>query len=284
MISGLVNEHALTRSVRDSAALLDATAGPDLGDPYQAPRKERPFLEEVGLSPGRLKIGFLTSVPEGWLEATELHPDCADAVKDAAQLCSDLGHVVEEIPRGELRQPGLAGVFNEMFSSFVGHTVAYWERELGRKIDQQALEPVTWSMYQAALKRTGADYLVAVEASQRFSRKIARWFHDGAYDVLLSPTMRIPPAKVGTLAWPPADLPTWRETVLSFGAFSYAFNLTGQPAASVPLFWNRDGIPIGTQFAGRFADEATLFRLAAQLERDRPWAYRRPRIHASALP
>ena len=284
MISGLVHEHAVTRSVRDSAALLDATSGPDIGDPYHAPHKERPFLEEVGQSPGRLKIGFISRVPDGWFETTEVHPDCADAVKDAAHLCSSLGHRVEEVPGGELRQPGLPRAFNHMFSCYLGHAVAYWERELGRKIDQQELEPVTWNMYQAGLKGTGADYLVTVEEIQRFSRKIARWFHDGKYDVLLSPTMRIPPTRLGELDWPPADFPKWRETVLSFGAFAYAFNLTGQPAASVPLFWNRDGIPIGAQFVGRFGDEATLFRLAAQLERERPWAHRRPRIHAAALP
>ena len=278
---GIVCEHAVTRTVRDSAALLNATSGPDLGDPYYAPPMERPFLKEVQRDAGRLKIGLLTSVPEGWNEETALHPDCKAAVKDAAQLCQDLGHTVEEVSAVQLSQPDLPQTFVLIFSCFVGHVVAYWERELGKKIRQDELEPSTWALYQDSLKTTGAAYLVAQEELQRFSRKIASWYHTGNYDVLLSPTMRIPPTKIGSFQSSPDDPMKWIRIALSFVAFTRTQNITGQPAMSVPLYWNEDNIPIGVQFAGRFGGEATLFRLAAQLEQARPWADKRPPIHCS---
>lgn len=279
--SGLVHEHAVTHTVRDSAALLDATSGPDLGDPYYAPPKERPYLEEVGREAGRLKIGLLTSIPEGWHDQTQLHPDCESAVKDAAQLCQSLGHIIEEISSDQLAHPNLAVTFGQVFSCWTGHVIAYWEKELGRKIRQDELEPVTWASYQAGLKRTGADYLVALEELQRFSRKIAHWYNEGSYDLLLSPTMRIPPTNVGAFQPTPDDPMKWLEVTNSFVAFTRIQNMTGQPAMSIPLFWNDDNIPIGVQFAGRFGDEATLFLLAAQLEQARPWADRKPPIHCS---
>jgi amidase len=280
--SGIIHEHGVTRTVRDSAALLDVTSGPDVGDPYYAPPRERPFLEEVGREVGHLKIGFLTSIPKGWHEEeTKLHSDCESAVKDAARLCESLGHFVEEIAPDQLSHPNIAVTFGYIFSCFVGHVVAYWEKELGKKIKQDELEPVTWGRYQACFKRTGADYLVAVEEIQRFSRKIARWYHEGGYDLLLSPTMTIPPTKLGAFQPTPDDPMKWLGVTLSFVAFTRIQNMTGQPAMSVPLFWNEDNIPIGVQFAGRFGDEATLFRLAAQLEQARPWGDRRPPIHCS---
>lgn len=280
MGTGIIHEHAVTRSVRDSAALLDVTSGPDLGDPYYAPPKERPFLEEVGRETGCLKIGFLTSIPEGWHEEKiQLHPDCERAVKDAARLCENLGHIVEEIAPNQLSHPNIGMTFGRIFSCFVGHVVAYWEKELGKKLKQDELEPVTWSTYQACFKRTGADYLVAVEEMQRFSRKIAHWYHEGSYDLLLSPTMGIPPTKLGAFHPTPNDPMKWLWVTLSFVAFTRIQNMTGQPAMSVPLFWNEDNIPIGVQFAGRFGDEATLFLLAAQLEQARPWGDRNPPIH-----
>jgi len=281
--SGIVHEHAVTRTVRDSAALLDVTSGPDLGDPYYAPPKERPFLEEVGRDVGRLKIGFLTSIPEGWNEETQLHPDCERAVRDTAELCESLGHIVEEIPSYQLSHPQIPELFGYVFSCYVGQAIAYWERELGRKIGQEELEPITWGRYEAGVGRSGSDYLVTVEEIQRCSRKIARWYHDGGYDLLLSPTMRIPPTKLGAFESTPEDPMKWLGVALSFVAFTRIQNITGQPAMSVPLFWNEGNIPIGVQFAARFGDEATLFRLAVQLEQARPWRDRKPLIHCSNL-
>jgi Asp-tRNA(Asn)/Glu-tRNA(Gln) amidotransferase A subunit family amidase len=270
--------------VRDSAALLDVTSGPDIGDPYYAPPKEQSFLGEVGAAAGRLKIGFLSSVPGGWHVKTELHPDCVAAVKDAAQLCNSLGHIVEEIDPNKLSHPGVPDAFACVFSCYIGYAVAYWERELGRKIKEGELEPVTWGRYQAASDRTGPEYLVALEEIQSFSRKVARWYREGGYDLLLSPTMRIPPTKLGALQWTPEGSEKWLELVQSFGTFTRIQNLTGQPAMSVPLFWDQGGVPIGVQFAARFGGEATLFRLAAQLEKERPWVRRKPPIRCSNRP
>jgi amidase len=278
---GIAHEHALTRTVRDSAALLDETSGPDLGDPYHAPRKERPYQEEVGRDSGRLKIGFLTRVPEGWNEETDLHPDCKAAVSDAAQLCETLGHTVEEIPADELSYPDVPRSFLVVFTCFVGHIVAYWERELQKKISQDELESVTWQLYQESLKTTGADYLVAVENLQRFARKIAHRYHAGNFDMLLSPTMRIPPTKLGAFQRSPQDPMSAIRVALSFIVFTRTQNITGQPAMSVPLYWNEAGIPIGVQFAGRYGQEGQLFRLAAQLEQARPWADKIPPVHCS---
>jgi len=278
MAGGIAHEHAVTRSVRDSAALLDLTSGPDFGDPYCAPPKTRPFLEEVGRPAGRLRIAFLTRIPEGWNDETGLHPDCENAVKDAARLCESLGHVVTEVDADHLSHADLPENFGRIFTCFVGHAVSYWQRELRREIGQDELEPVTWDIYQESLHTTGSEYLTAVEEIQRFSRKIARWYHQGDYDMLLSSTMRIPPTKLGAFESTPEDPTRWIRTALSFVAFTRTQNITGQPAMSVPLFWNENDVPIGVQFASRFGDEAGLFRLAAQLEQARPWADRKPPI------
>jgi amidase len=182
--SGIVHEHAVTRTVRDSAALLDVTSGPDVGDPYYAPPKEGPFLEEVGRNPGRLKIGFLTRIPDGWSDKAQLHPDCESAVSDIARLCERLGHTVEEVAPGPLSHPNIPATFGFIFSCFLGHCVAYWGKELGKKIKQDEMEPITWGRYQGSLTRPGADYPVAMEEVQRFSRKIARWYHWANYQIV----------------------------------------------------------------------------------------------------
>jgi len=279
--SGLFCEHAVTRTVRDSAALLDATAGPDVGDPYPAPPPARPFLEEVGREVGRLKIGLLTSIPEGWADGVQVHPECVEAVQDAAQLCEGLGHFVEEVPSATLGYPGLSRSFGLLWSCGIGHIVGYWERELGKPLTEDQLEPSTWIAYQAGLKRTGGNYLAALEHIQRFARQLARWYHAGAYDVVLSPTLSLPPTPLGAFS-PVADDPRrWAALSRAFVAFTFVANVTGQPAMSVPLYWNAANIPIGVQFMARFGDEATLFRLAAQLEQARPWSARRPPVHAS---
>jgi amidase len=279
LASGLVSEHALTRTVRDSAALLDITSGPDVGDPYYAPAKERSFLEEVKRDAGSLKIGFLTSAPEGWGKEPEVHSDCLKAVKDAAGLCEELGHIVEEIAPEQLSNPHIQQYYNVIWSSMIGHFIGYWERELGRKIGQDEIEPLNWEDYQAGFNITGSDYLVTMEEVQTYSRKIAHWYQDGDYDLLLTPTLRIPPSRFGTFESTKEEPRKILDVATSFNPFTRIQNLTGQPAMSVPLFWNEDKVPIGVHFAGRFGDEATLFRLAAQLEQARPWADIKPPFH-----
>ncbi|MHA2288940.1 MAG: amidase [Promethearchaeota archaeon] len=279
--SGTAVEHALSRTVRDSAALLDATSGPDIGAPYHAPPKKRPYIEEVEEDVGRLKIGFLTSIPRGWSFESKIHPECEKAVRDAAQLCESLGHNIEEINAEELSYENLFMHFGVMSCSGAGQSISNWEKVLNKKITQEDLEPISWLFVQNAATRSGADYLIAVAHIHSFSRKIAQWFHKGGYDLLLNTTLTTPPIKTGSfkatkLAKAGKDILLISKLV----AFTYVYNASGQPAMSVPLYWTADNVPIGIQFAAPFGDEATLFRLAAQLERDRPWIDRKPPIYS----
>lgn len=274
--SGIAHEHAVTRTVRDSAALLDATSGPDIGDPYWAPTKAESYLKETDQKPGRMKIALLTSVPEGWHRETDLHEDCENAVVDAAKLCESLGHVVEEADSSSLSDATIGKALGKIFDALTANVFAYWERELGRGIAEDQVESLTWSSYQRGLELTSGEYLQSVEEMQRFSRKISHWYAEGGYDLLLSPTMRTPPVKLGSWKPTPDNLRRWLDPTISSVVFTRVQNMTGQPAMSVPLYWNPDNIPIGVQFAGSFGEEATLFRLAAQLEEAQPWTDRRP--------
>jgi amidase len=273
MFSGLVAEHALTRSVRDSAALLDATSGPEVGDPYWAPPPARPFLQEVGANPGKLRIAFTTTAPSG----VQIHPDCITAVNDAVRLCSDLGHeVVEAAPKlnGELMAP----MFMVVWSAGCAWTIDGAAGALGRQPSADQFEPGTWALYQMGQKQTGAGYMMALAWIQAASRDVARFMLD--YDVWLTPTLGEPPLPLGSFDSPADDPMAGMRRAVQFVPFTPVCNMTGQPAMSVPLHWNDQGLPVGAHFVGRFGDEAKLFRLAAQLEGARPWADRRPPVSA----
>jgi amidase len=273
MFTGLVAEHALTRSVRDSAALLDATSGPDLGDPYYAPQKARPFIEEVGADPGRLRIAFLTKS----LNGARVHEDCIGAVEDAVDLLSDLGHTVEEMSF-DIDGNRFADAFTVLWSTGLAWTVDGFAQAVGRKPEESDLEPGNWLFYQVGSRQNAANYLQAVQIIQAMSRHIARMFVD--CDVLVTPTLAQPPLPIGSFE-PTAEDPLAGMRVSSgFAPFTPLCNMTGQPAMSVPLHWNSEGLPIGVHFIGRFGDEATLFRLAGQMEQARPWVSRRPRVSA----
>ncbi len=272
--SGLIAEHAITRSVRDSAALLDATAGPDVGDPYWAPPPTRVFIKEVGTSPGRLRIAYSTASLIG-----PIHPDCVSAVNNAAKLCADLGHeVVEATPAMTPAVEQVVQAFMTVHDAGVAADIDAWGAAVGKKPRRERFEPLTWAMYRMGRKYSAPEYLLAMNVLQRTARDIARFF--ASYDVWLTPTLAEPPVPLGTFASPPENpLAGWYRSA-PFAPFTPICNFTGQPAMSVPLFWNGDGLPVGTHFIGRFGDEATLFRLAAQLEQVRPWAARRPPVRA----
>jgi amidase len=155
----------------------------------------------------------------------------------------------------------------------------FGQREFGREIAEDQVEPLAWASYRRGLKLTSGKYLQAVEDMHRFARKISHWYHEGGYDLLLTPTMRIPPVATGSFQSTNEEPMRWLDPTHSFVVFTRVQNMTGQPAMSVPLFWNEDNIPIGVQFAGRFGGEGTFFRLAAQLERAFPWKDRRPTIY-----
>jgi amidase len=275
-MGGGATEHALTRSVRDSAALLDATSGPDVGDPYWAPPPARPFAAEVGADPGRLRITFTSLTPEG----EPGHPDCVAAVEHAAKLCESLGHDVDE-GLWPAFTPEVGQAIGTMIYGATAWIVAYWIRHVGREPGLDDIEPLTRALWEEGQRVTAADWLLAIEETQRFTRRLAHAC--SSFDVFLTPTMSTPPLPIGTMTSTPEE--PWRALEVSSESVRYAgvaANLSGHPAMSVPLWWNADGLPIGAHFLGRFGDEATLFRLAAQLEAAQPWADRFPAVHAAA--
>jgi len=266
---GLANDHAITRSVRDSAALLDATCGPDLGDPYWAPPPARPFLAEVGAPPGCLRVAATT---RAWC-GLPVHPECAKAVEEAARLLEALGHHVEEArpewdERARLRASRLV---------VAAHARALLEQRaeaLGRPLAEGDVERLTWATAELGRQRSAADLARAIGALHRMGRALAAFF--ARWDVLLTPTMCQPPLPLGVLSLSNPDGDAFDEALLGTIAFTSPMNSSGNPAMSVPLHWSADGLPIGVQLAAAFGGEATLFRLAAQLEAARPWAHRRP--------
>lgn len=269
VMGGLVAEHVVSRSVRDSAALLDVTAGPDVGDPYWAPPPVRPYAQEVGIDPGRLRIAFSTEAPSG----ATIHPDCVDAVKDAAKLCADLGHEVSEASP-EINGPLLIKAFTTVWEAGTASGIDSFAYLTGRTPRPEQFEPLTWALYERAQRATGSEYLMSQSILQRISRQVARFFQK--YDIWLTPTLAEPPLPLGWFDAAPDDPMRGFERAIDFVPFTPIANATGQPAMSVPLYWNKEGLPVGTHFFGRFGDEGTLFRLAAQLEAARPWAGRRP--------
>ncbi|MBX3466356.1 MAG: amidase [Planctomycetes bacterium] len=295
---GCAVEHVLTRTVRDSAAVLDATHGPDPGAPYVAPPPARPFLEEVGAPPGRLRIAF-TRRP--LLPAPGVHPDCVAAVDEAAALCAELGHEVEEA-HPPLDGDAFARAFVLMIIGEVAADLRAAERTLGRRVRHGDIEPGTHVLRLLGEAYSAADFALAVRDLKATGRVLAPFF--ARHDVLLTPTLATPPLPVGALTPRGAEralivtltrlgaagalralgvLERIAATAYAFAAFTAPFNASGQPAMSVPLHASPEGLPIGVQFAARPGEEGLLLRLAGQLEAARPWRGRRPPVHASAL-
>ncbi|GGY07177.1 amidase [Paludibacterium paludis] len=288
---GLAQEHALTRSVRDSAVLLDITQGMDAGAPYTAPDPGEGFLAAVGQPPGRLRIAY-TSRP--LLGGGQPHPDCLRALEDAVALLESLGHHLEEAA------PDIDPVATLLayFIVVAGETRADIEwaaRMAGVRPAMRDFEPSTWVLGLIGKSYSALDFVNACRQFDKATRQSGEFFRN--YDVLLTPTMAIPPHAIGALqpsrleghlmkvfgALGSGKVLRWVNIVEQmlpkvFDGMPYTplFNITGQPAMSVPLYWNDGGLPIGVQCAGRFGEEALLFKLAAQLEEARPWAGRRP--------
>jgi amidase/6-aminohexanoate-cyclic-dimer hydrolase len=260
--------HAVTWSVRDSAALLDATSGPDVGDPYWAPPPARPFLSEVGRDPGRLRIALNVTPWNG----APVHAECAEAARDAAKLCAGLGHTVEE-GRPRIDEAAWFQASRVIVAANVTYALETRAAVLGRPLRADDVERATWSRVEDAKGMTAAQYAGAMHTVHRTGRVVARFLE--RYDALLTPTMCQPPHPLGVLDMQSAD-PSYLTAVFASIGFTALFNSSGHPAMTVPLAMSKAGLPLGVQFAGRFGDEATLFRLAAQLETARPWKDRRP--------
>jgi len=265
--------HAVTRTVRDSAALLDATSGPDVGDPYWAPPPARPFLDEVGRDPGRLRIALTTRPWNG----QPVDPECAEAAVAAARLCERLGHHVEEAtPAVDAKLLGQASFI--IVGANIRAALEARAAVLGRELAAGDVERLTWARAMDGHSARAADYARSIGVIHRTGRVVARFFT--RYDILLSPTMCRPPYPLGVLDLMTEDVERYTQAILGAIGFTSLFNSAGCPAMSVPLSWSRAGLTIGIQFAAPFGDEATLFRLGAQLETAQPWATRRPPARA----
>ncbi|MCW5968307.1 MAG: amidase [Blastocatellales bacterium] len=269
--AGASAHHALTVSVRDSAALLDVSAGPEPGSPYHAPAPARPFLNEVGADPGRLRIALVLDSPT----KTRVDPECLKAAKDAARLCERLGHQVEEaalpVDGVQMRDAFLTVLQTSIARIFDDAAAAR-----NQPVAESDVEPITWLTYQAGRRISGVAYARAVGIFHHIGLAMARF--QEKYDVILSPTLGKPPVELGILSLSQRDAEKYGREVSDFSPFTSLYNITGQPSMSVPLHSTPDGLPVGAMFSARFGDEATLFRLASQLERAQPWAGRRPKL------
>jgi Asp-tRNA(Asn)/Glu-tRNA(Gln) amidotransferase A subunit family amidase len=261
--------HAVTRSVRDSAAILDVSCRPEPGDPYYLSPPERPFSEEVALDPPSLRIAVLRTS----LSGRPIGTDCTAAVGDAGLLCESLGHNVEEAWLALDTESLTPAVMKIVGTNLVADLNAEAARR-GRAIETDEIEPSTRMFYDEGLSCSGAQYVQALQSYNAVSRAVAPFF--ARYDVLLLSTLGSLPIPVGMLKGGLGELKDVMARYLEYAPNTLLFNITGQPAMSVPLTWNEENVPIGVQFVARAGAEAMLFRLAGQLERARPWAMRRP--------
>ncbi len=271
-ISGLGIEFAVSRTVRDSAALLDEVEGPGVGEKFIIPRPERPYLEEMTTSPGTLKIAYTTTA---WL-GENVDAACVASVEDTVLLLQELGHTVvhasPEIPYSAYELATL-----RLWAASMSASIVDISNASNRQPEEELLESTTWAMYQYGLQMSAHDLLDALATMNHVTRGVGCFFEN--YDVLVTPTTPTPPALLGIYDAnnPNLDALGAMQQLLSFATFTAPFNMTGQPAMSLPLH-EHEGLPIGVQLVSRFGDEATLFQLAGQLEDASPWIQRRPQI------
>jgi amidase/6-aminohexanoate-cyclic-dimer hydrolase len=269
--SGMSVNHVISRSVRDSAALLDATHGPAPGDPYHAPPPARPFLAEVGADPGRLRIALQTQTWNG----TETDPECAAAARSAARLLEGLGHRVEEATL-QVDAQAFARASQVIIAANLRAKVMDRAAALGRALRDDDVEPVTRMMVDMAAGAGADEYARSIQTIHALGRRLEAFL--ARFDVILSPTLAVPPVEIGRLSLRNPDRQALMATLGRTIGYTQLFNATGNPAASLPLAWSAAGLPIGVQIAGRFGDEATLLRVSAQLEQAAPWQDRRPAL------
>jgi amidase len=273
VLGGLVVEHVITRSVRDSALLLDATAGPDPGAPYFAAPPSLPFIEQYRQPLRPLSIAFTTQTPA----ATDMHPECEQAVRDAAVLCEALGHrVTEAAPEYDHQQA--IEVFSALWAAGCASTVDFIAERSGRPPQPGLLEPLTQALYSQGRRMSAGEYLRSLQGMHGLARKVAGLFEE--YDLFLTSTLATLPPPLGYFASNSEDPVAVLQHAAEVIPVTPIANMTGQPAMSVPLRWSEIGLPVGVHFMGRYGDEATLFGLAAQLEQACPWSDRWPEMIA----
>ncbi len=272
---GLVNEHVVTRTVRDSAAILDLLAGALNGDPYTAPPQLAPYVSEIKIPPRSLRIGFATKhlVPEGGL--VDSHPDCVAAVHHAAKLLESLGHHVEPRDIDAMHDPDWVPRFLSIWVCGVAMDLNEVAEDIGRAVQEHEVERLTWALAQLGNLISGPGYAEAWRWLHRQSRKIAEYWQ--SYDLWLTPTVTSPPPPLGTFASPADDPLAAIFKAAEFAPFTAPFNATGQPACSLPLYHNKNGLPIGVQLVGAYGREDLLLRVAAQLESAQPFQHKATR-------
>jgi len=282
---GSSTDGVLTRTVRDSAAILDAISGRMPGEPYYAPAWPRPLADEVGADPGRLRVGVLMrppgeamlsdSAPQASPEFLD-DPECRAAVANAVRLLEQFGHHVEESYPTEMFDLEIARCFTAMISADSESTFLAFERALGRPIRDDEIEERNAAHRRTARKLDAVTYVSHRARIGRWVRRMAQWWE--GYDLLLTPTLGAPPPRLG---WFTEDGPaTERQRVRAYAPYTAPFNMTGQPAMSVPLHWTTDGLPVGVHIVAPYGREDLLIRVASQLEQAAPWADRRPTVHA----
>ncbi|HET6793503.1 MAG TPA: amidase, partial [Acidimicrobiales bacterium] len=271
----ITHQHVLTRTVRDCAAVLDATAGAAPGDPYTAPPPARPYAAEVTTEPGNLRIGFRTALGDG----SAPHAEVVEAVEGVARLLDALGHRVAGAALAALDEPALGETVPVMFGSVVARDVDRWSGLLGHDISGE-LEPMNATLAALGNSITATQWLTGLEAVQSWSRRMAASWSE--FDVLLLPVTPEPPVPLGTMAPDAKDPFELLADLTRMVAFTIPFNLTGEPAMSLPLHRTADGLPVGVQLVAPMGREDVLFRLAGQLEQARPWSHHRPAVAAGA--
>lgn len=269
-LGGLSCEHAVTLTVRDSAALLDATCGPGPGDPYLAPPRPVPFLDQVGARGEPLRIAVTRQAPNG----APVRPEVLHVLDETVRLCADLGHRVEqsdpEVDGAAVVPTFLTLAAANTVVNLASHPTA------GRAPREGEVERITWLTGQLGERVSGADYVRATQTAHRLGRQMAA-FH-ARFDVLLTPGLASVPVKLGWIDMMLDDVEEYWRRVFTFSPFTVWFNLTGQPAMMLPVGEAEGRIPVAVQLVGRFGDEATLFRLAGQIEAARPWFDRKPSL------
>jgi amidase len=274
--SGFSCELVVTRTVRDTAALLDVVAGRMPGDPYSAPSPARRFAQEVGADPGRLRVGALFGAPR---DGVTVDPACSEAARAAARVLAGLGHDVEESSPEAYADTGCGRAFVTLVASNIARALDAVGEKLGRALGPEDVENTTWAVGQLGRATSAAGYLAMLEWAHGFGRRMAAWWERG-FDLLLTPTTAEPPPKLGEFASPP-DVPLKGYLrAAPFGAFTFPINMTGQPAISLPLHWTAAGLPVGAMLVARQGREDLLLRVAAQLEQARPWRDRIAPLHA----
>jgi amidase len=271
--SGLSVQHCVSRTVRDSAALLDATLGPGVGDTVIAPASAGPYVEEIGMDPGRLRIGLLDHHPQG----ASVDAECTTAAQNVATLLESLGHIVEPSWPKALEDRGFGATFGALWAANMGMHRRRFAEQIARPLTDDELEPMNRAQADMASHFSAVDYVFALSAAAQYRRAIQSWWYEG-WDLLLTPTLAELPLTLGTLVNDPENPMAIMQRAGLFVPFTPPFNTSGQPAISLPLEWTDGGLPVGVQLVAAYGREDVLIRVASQLEQAKPWAGRVPEV------